>query len=664
MLNKRELSTVDIPTPPAAVTIPQKVSPDLPNEDYQYFCVAQIVNDVENHRNLAVTVWENESRNLVCRVFFDRKTKTFCTQRFSEKEPRGKYGKPNKPKWCESTLASLLCSWRGEHIYGRLTCALDGSEEIIRDYIGDGITDAVSQLENFQSRIRECQLKLRVANRKKAVDAVMSLVGELPDDWNSFIVDYAMRHSRYIIYTREKRKQIIGYCTHCKKTVTLDKAKHNTLGVCPACDSTVRLKSAGITHYLSDQAYADYIQPAPNGALFIRSYEVYWKYSSDGRKREQHLWERRRYYFDSSEKWHMYDTWDGWRERKGMDYFSNILYPHNVKEVLSNTRYKYSAAEVMATACEQFCEVAYFQLYDQRPCLEYFPKLGLYRIAAELAMNPRGNNEVVKLNAKTPDKIIPFSKSEIRRFSRQNVNLYELQTYADYKAAGYDLTEEALQTFRDYNAPADKLLHNGCNADPFKLLEYLRNQAKGGYNFDTIFRIWKDYITSAKSVHLDLSDDYYLYPKDAVAAHDELEVRAKSAQVPKQYYAMFLERAEEYEPLRYEDDNFIIRVPQSVGELVYNGMKMHICVGNPIHGYIQAHAEKRKMLFFVRRKEAPDIPFVTLEMSMAGKLGQISAYKNLPVTSAVNSFLMKWQKAIVKKEIQRKEALLRVRVAV
>lgn len=670
MLNKRELSTVDIPARPDENTLPKKMPKGAYQAEVTYFCTAHTVLCADNHQQfLMVTMWKKNSPTALCRAFFDKTDLGFCTQLFCI-PPKNYYQEKalmplDKPIWSNSTLASLITGSASYTLDSHMVCANDGSVEIIQHYFKNSEVNPVAQIDQFQKGLRERQLNVKKANRRKAVDKVMSQVLDLPSDWLRFIDDYALLHSRYIIYERNKRKRVTGFCTHCKGVVELDKAKHNSIAKCPSCGSDVRLKSAGITHRLYDDSYADYIQPAENGAFFVRSFDLTRVFSKDFRSFEDHAWERRRYYFSPTEGWSMYDQWSGdWRRRNGVDFFSNFLYPHNVKSVLEQTKYKYSGADLMAAARERFSVVAYLEKYGQNPCLEYFPKLGLYRIAAEIAIESSSKCGVIDLKAKSPADVIPFSRTEIRRFAHQNMNLYELRVYADYKAAGYVLAENTLQEFRDHNAPADELLHNRASADPFKLFRYLRTQARSGYQFKTIFDLWKDYIQSAKAAGLDLSDEYYLFPKDVVEAHDALEVRHQSAKIKKKYYDLFLERAEEYRPFTYEDDDFLVRAPQSIEELVYNGMKMHICVGNPVHGYIQAHAERRKYLFFVRRKAAPDVPFVTFEMSLTGRFGQVSAYKNQEVSPKVRSFLKKWHKNVVVKLLRKEEVPERVCVAV
>ena len=81
---------------------------------------------------------------------------------------------------------------------------------------------------------------------------------------------------------------------------------------------------------------------------------------------------------------------------------------------------------------------------------------------------------------------------------------------------------------------------------------------------------------------------------------------------------------EERKCYEYEDDNYIIRLPKNVGEIVSEGMKQHICIG----GYTSRHSNGDTNLFFLRSKETPDSPFYAIEMDNNKKIVQIHGFGN------------------------------------
>ena len=62
---------------------------------------------------------------------------------------------------------------------------------------------------------------------------------------------------------------------------------------------------------------------------------------------------------------------------------------------------------------------------------------------------------------------------------------------------------------------------------------------------------------------------------------------------------------------------FICLIAKSPAELISEGNALHHCVGKM--GYDQKFAREETLIFFIRTKEAPDVPLVTVEYSIKGK---------------------------------------------
>lgn len=81
---------------------------------------------------------------------------------------------------------------------------------------------------------------------------------------------------------------------------------------------------------------------------------------------------------------------------------------------------------------------------------------------------------------------------------------------------------------------------------------------------------------------------------------------------------------EERKHYEYEDDEFIIRLPKDVNEIVSEGTTQHICIG----GYTTRHSRGETNLFFLRRKDAESVPFYAIEMNNAKQIVQIHGFGN------------------------------------
>ena len=81
---------------------------------------------------------------------------------------------------------------------------------------------------------------------------------------------------------------------------------------------------------------------------------------------------------------------------------------------------------------------------------------------------------------------------------------------------------------------------------------------------------------------------------------------------------------EERKHYEYEDENFIIRLPRDVQEIITEGTKQSICIG----GYTNRHSTGGTNLFFIRRKDNAEVPFYAIEMSNDKVIVQIHGFGN------------------------------------
>lgn len=173
--------------------------------------------------------------------------------------------------------------------------------------------------------------------------------------------------------------------------------------------------------------------------------------------------------------------------------------------------------------------------------------------------------------------------------------------------------------------------------------------------------LYLDYIRACHYLGLDCGDDHIRYPKDFHRWHNiRLEqyrvVRAQERQRAFQQYHKrdakqeekiakdFLIVAEKYLPMAGFTDNehYAIFIAKSPAELVKEGNALIHCVG--YNGYDKKMANEETLIFFVRKVEDLDKPFVTLEYSLKRKqVLQCYAYDNKKPEETVLEFVHnKW----------------------
>ena len=190
--------------------------------------------------------------------------------------------------------------------------------------------------------------------------------------------------------------------------------------------------------------------------------------------------------------------------------------------------------------------------------------------------------------------------------------------------------------FRSYN---NSLLMDRCNLE-LDNARFFRNLVRLMGKRNDIFTLVHDAMEAYSNLRNDRRfnvDWYFDDVSDAVRVHDALvELRnAQYAEDRARYSLQEAERQKKEEAKRkkldetrkvyeYEDENFIIRLPKTANEIVYEGTAQHICIG----GYVSRHSVGDTNLFFLRRKSQPDTPFYAIEMNNSNSIVQIHGFGN------------------------------------
>ena len=298
-------------------------------------------------------------------------------------------------------------------------------------------------------------------------------------------------------------------------------------------------------------------------------------------------------------------------EDKYFDMFAPCL---NLDFLAKYDEYKYSAYNIYP-----YTDILqYLRLYEEFPQAEYLVKFGLSYYVK--------NKQILK-------KIGTDKKFQKWLFSHQTDlkgNLYYVSTiFKAYKE------NKALNEVQAYEEKVKKI-----NADKYlKPIRDLFGKNIGQYiNYieqkEISHRLYLDYLTACNYLGLDMNENKNRIPHDFMHWHDvrieeyqtvkafrdEEERKAKElkeAEEKKELFAKFSKVAEKYSGLSKEDGAYMVILAQSPSELVNEGAILKHCVGHM--GYDKKFANEKSLIFFVRTKENPTEPFVTVEYSLRDK---------------------------------------------
>lgn len=330
--------------------------------------------------------------------------------------------------------------------------------------------------------------------------------------------------------------------------------------------------------------------------------------------------------FGKHKPWYEDGYW-GWTDDKLFDPYAPIV---NRDYILQHfPEYKFSAID-RYTGVDVF---KYLRLYEQYPQIEYLTKLGLHNLAMskqilKLCGQDKRFCKWLAQNRSTLNKFFLYIPVVLQAY-KKNQNVLELQTYYSAK----------LKLSKDWLLEPLRIAFKN---DVETLIRYLINKETNDYTY------W-DYWTACTHLGLNMTDEKNRYPHDFKRWHDirideyhTLQAK-EDEQKRKDLYEKFAKVAEKYVALQYEKRaDYVVIIAHNPNDLVTEGRALEHCVGRM--NYDQKFAREESLIFFIRAKEHPDIPLVTLEYSPSQKsiLQCYGKKDNKPNDSILNFVNKKW----------------------
>lgn len=303
----------------------------------------------------------------------------------------------------------------------------------------------------------------------------------------------------------------------------------------------------------------------------------------------------------SYKPWYEDGYW-GWTNDKLFDPYAPIVNSEYILEKFPE--YKYSAID-RYMGIQLF---KYLRLYEKYPQIEYLTKLGLQRLAF--------STQILRLCGKDKKfrKWIANNRQDIIRSS-----YYISSIIKAHKTSGSIKEIDEFERKKKYFDSTQQIdsVKALVKDELEKFFDYVETQEISFYSY-------RDYLDACLYLGLDMSEEKNRYPHDfrrwhnirideyhtAKALNDERE--------RKELFNKFATVAEKYFLLQYDKkSNFISIIAHSPNDLINEGQALGHCVGRM--NYDQKFAREESLIFFIRTKEHPDVPLVTVEYSPSQK---------------------------------------------
>lgn len=288
-------------------------------------------------------------------------------------------------------------------------------------------------------------------------------------------------------------------------------------------------------------------------------------------------------------------------EDKYADPYAPII---NLEIIGKLDKYKYAAYQTY----NDVDIIQYLRQYQKYPECEYLIKLGLQKYIH--------NTSILKLMQKDKNFIKYLVKLNQNKMLRKLdvpiiIKAYKTKDNAEKLQKIKNIKNE-LKTYRYSNIINDVW---GEKLEQFQ--DYILNQ-------NITIHDYLDYINACKYLQLDLTQNKNKQPKEFMRWHDIRidQYNTKKAKEDKkkriQLYKDFNKISQKYNKLSYtQNQDFICIIAKSPNELVNEGNILHHCVGRM--NYDQKFIQEKSLIFFVRKKTEPTIPYVTMEFALQNK---------------------------------------------
>lgn len=565
------------------------------------------------------------------------------------------------------------------------------------------------RLVTLQDDIKHQRWKRRMDNRKQRLDERIANTPALPEDLNEWIDGHLYKGISFLYYKRNGRYADVC-CSKCggKTTVAtkpretfegqfekiIETPKNGHHGKCPMCGAYGEWKAQGKTkgswgmkrNFFIGQSYKG------TGAVirYIQAEKIFQleeategsSLEMTGAKESYIITEIARKYIKSGEKpqtdyqkWSGYSGkyfWDDCNESYGGASIKPGMIYEKTFELLKGTELQYSAAEVFWRKNREFNLFDYMERYTQYPQIEMFTKMGLFGIVQRMMDSHCGL--IKNQYASKPEEFLGIRKEHLKLLIKRQGDPDYLDVLEKEKSLNQYWDNRAMEFVKESGASLGNLQTALTYMSMTQLVnrvekysgvritgdEELPMCGRAAGVMKTITGMYFDYLNMRVERGYDLSNTVFLFPRDLQRAHDNMVEetnKAKGEKREQEANDKYPNIKKLYRGLRnqyfYEDEEFLIRPARAAAEIVREGRTLHHCVGGD--SYLRGHDKGESIILFLREKNMPELPYITVEIKGTDIRQWYGAYDKKPDKKN----MQKWLDAYVKhlkfqEKLQRK----------
>jgi len=302
----------------------------------------------------------------------------------------------------------------------------------------------------------------------------------------------------------------------------------------------------------------------------------------------------------------------------------------------------------------------YLAVLREVPLLEKLSKAGLPRLAKECVANYYDFKERFgSTTATSLTGIMEINQQELKRLRAQNGGRRFLDWLRYEKAAQTSIPDDVAAWFCAEKITADDVKFILGKMSFTQIRNYVRRQmSETGMSSHEVLTTWADYLSMAKRFGMDTDDAIIYRVRKLKKRHDELARRGAGKPVTLRAGRLLLKypHVEEImqsvkEKFEYTGKEYMIVAPVRVEDVLLEGDKLCHCISSADR-YWDRIEQRESYILFLRKLDAPNKPYYTVEVEPNGTVRQIRTYYNRQDADEIKAariFLQEWQKVVAKR---------------
>lgn len=635
---------------------------------------------------------------------------------FEEREHRGRYAMDLDTGEYEFRQGKVTHKWKMATVIEKKSYYWQNKRKVSNSVIWDTEKDRITAKESlgggdFGYKICRKEEEWLRDKRERSLelkyDRIRKLMGRIPPEPADDMKEKILNDQKTIFFFLDKTKKLCK-CPICREEFPRKdlvnvygegKAKHNDWVECPNCSREGLLKTR--RNHMEQYGQILLLQNIDGEVSVARRFE--WAIHSRYEYRTCTLDETIRVmmyrphgykiYYNQEGEYRNWSTglyipewYDGNRRNQRVTECS--LYPDGISEALKGTDY-----ESLTRAFQEMANEGVVVDYNAAMAvgakerglgntLEYLLKgkfMQLLRDTIESCWIDRGMYiGRLDLDGETIEEVFRIKdRQKINRIRQINGGEMVME-WMEYSDAQNDrISQDTLQWLLDHGIAVTEmekaLLPITQKVSVEKFRNYLEKQSRH-YNGDVkdTLEHWGDYLSMMYAMDQKLDDELFYKPKDLKARHDALVNNKQKLEAVKRMNEDPERREEEAKAMRdkfpeaeailqdvrekysYRSEEYIMRIPKDLVEIVEEGYALHHCGGSSDR-YFNRICNRETYIGFCRKVGEENIPFYTIEFEPDGTIRQNrSYYDEEPDIDMIRGFLKEWQREI-KKRLSRKD---------